>query len=193
MKFPAWFPTPGSWMSAILLTLLMGAIGIVIKLINEPVAQFVRQNLSSRLCWTLAALSILIPIVVIAFAHHLLHVYLDRFFPDSLSPEMGRTEGFFPGLMSWWEGMYGWLVIFISTTVTIAIITAFFPFDSSEYAFLYYMQMLFAWDEPKHLLSAPVIGRTIAAAYLYQFEYLVHRRVKEDRGGKGSRGSKPHL
>lgn len=187
MKAPAWFPSPGSWMSAILLTLLMSAIAFVIKLTSEPVGQFLEQNLSTRLRWSLAALSILLPILVIAVTHHLLHLYLDRYFPDTQSLEMGRTEGFFPGLMSWWEGMYGWLVIFVSTTITISIIAAFFPFDSSGYAFLYYMQTLFAWDDPKHLLSAPVIGRTITAAYLYQFEHLVRRRWKNDRYNTHSR------
>ncbi len=180
---PAWIPYPGSWLSAILLTVLMGAIAFGIKLTSKPIVQFLEQNLSSHLMWSLATLSILLPILVIAFAHHLLHLYLDRYFPDPQASE--KTEGFFPGLMSWWEGMYGWLVIVISTILAIAILAAFSS-DSSGYAFLYYMQTLFAWDEPKHLLSAPVIGRTIIAAYLYHVEYLVRRRVKNE-------GAKAHF
>lgn len=93
------------------------------------------------------------------------------------SPKLGRTEGIFPGIISWWEGMYGWLVIVLSIVLSIAVMSAFLPYNSSSYALLGYMQMLFSWDRPEHILSVPNIGRTIIAAYLYQFKYLVHRHI----------------
>lgn len=183
-NWPTWIPSPGAWMNAILLTLLMGAVAYGVNLTGQ-LGQFLERNLSSRLGLTFGVLAILSPILVIAVAHHLLHLFLDRFFPDTQFPEMGRTEGIFPGLISWWEGLYGWLVIVLSIMLSIAIIGAFFPSDSSGYAILGYIQMLFSWNRPEHLLSAPTIGRTIIAAYFYQFEYLVRCRLS-------SRGSNTH-
>jgi hypothetical protein len=169
-----WIPNPNSWMSAILLNLLMGAFVFGIKCIQDPLGKFLRQNFSYRLLLTYQVLAILLPILAIAFTHHFLHLLLDRFFPETQTPDTARTEGLFPGILSWWEGLYGWLVIVLSVTLSIAIIAAFFHSDES---FLTYMQMLFSWDRPEHLLSAPSIGRTVIAAYFYQFEYLVHRQI----------------
>ena len=175
-NWPTWLPNPGSWMNALLLTLLMGFFASGIKFTGQ-MGQILYQHFSSRLGLTFAVLAILSPILVIAVAHHLLHLFLDRYFPDTQSPKMGRTEGIFPGLISWWEGMYGWLVIVLSIVLSIAIMSAFLPYNSSSYALFGYMQMLFSWDRPEHILSVPNIGRTIIAAYLYQFEYLVHRQI----------------
>lgn len=173
---PSWIPCPGAWMRAILLTVLMGAIAISIKPISQPFSQFLAQHLP-HLQLYFALLSALLPIFLIAIAHHGVHLFLDRFFPDSQASDMDRTEGFFPGLLSWWEGLYGWLVIVISTILTLAIIVAFHT-NSSGYALLYQIQALAIWDDPKHLFSGPVIVRTIFAAGLYQFEHLVRCRLK---------------
>jgi hypothetical protein len=88
---------------------------------------------------------------------------LDRFFPDTRTTT-DTSEGFFPGLMSWWEGLFAWLAIAVSTILAIAIIIAVFPYDSSENSIPRYLLMLCAWDDPKHLFSAPVIGRTVIVA-----------------------------
>lgn len=176
-NWPTWIPNPGSWINAILLTLLMGAFAFSINLTGQ-LGYFLQRNLSSGLGLSFGVLAILSPILVIAVAHHLLHLVLDRFFPGTQSPEMGRTEGLFPGLISWWEGLYGWLVIVLSIVLSIAIVGVFFPSDSSGYALLHYMQMLFSWHRSEYILSGPTIGRTIVAAYLYQFEHLVRCRLR---------------
>jgi len=102
-----WIPNPNSWMSAILLNLLMGAFVFGIKCIQDPLGKFLRQNFSYRLLLTYQVLAILLPILAIAFTHHFLHLLLDRFFPETQTPDTARTEGLFPGILSWWEGLYG--------------------------------------------------------------------------------------
>lgn len=165
-------------MSAILLTLLMGAIAITVNPISQPLSQFLLRHFP-QLWLSLALLCTLLPILGIAFAHHWLNLFLDRFFPDPQASAMNTTEGFFPGLMSWWEGLYGWLVIFVSTILTLAIIFAFHT-NSSQYTLLYRIQALAVWDDPKHLFSGPVIVRTIIAAMLYQVEHLFRYHLKSE-------------
>lgn len=173
----SWFPSFGSWMSAILLTLLTGFLGFGVHY-TQRLSQFIIENWSSRLGSACLILAILSPIVAIAIVHHLLHLFLDRFFPDSQSTEIDGTTGIFPGMMSWWEGLYGWTVIFISTLITIAIIIAFFPIDESGWAILAYARQLFSWDQPQDFLFPPNIIRVIIAAHLYQIEHLVRCRLR---------------
>ena len=175
-----WFPATGAWMSAILLTLLMGVVTLIIKQTSIPLIRFIGEHLSTKMSWCLSVLSLLAPILIIAFIHHWLHLLLDRFFPDTQSATSEEGDSFFPGLMSWWEGLFAWLAIAVSTILAIAIIIAICPYDSSENSVIKYLLMLSAWDDPKHLFSAPVIGRTIIAAYLYHFEYLVRCRVQAE-------------
>ena len=174
------FPATGAWMSAILLTLLMGVVTLIIKQTSEPLSRFIEEHLSTKMSWSLSVLSLLAPVLIIAFIHHWLHLILDRFFPDTQSATTDISGGFFPGLMSWWEGLFAWLAIAVSTILAVGIIIAVFPYDSSENSIIRYLLMLCAWDEPKHLLSAPVIGRTAIAAYIYHFEYLVRCRVQAE-------------
>ena len=73
-----------------------------------------------------APLLLLVPIVVISFSHHYLHLFLDRFFPDLRLPEMEKVTVFFPSIMSWWEGFYGLLVIIVAlllSDITLSFLT----------------------------------------------------------------------
>ena len=108
-NWPAWIPNPDAWMSAILLILLWRGIGVVIRIIFQLGEPLMAISPKMRFLFYFAA--ILSPIVVIAVAHHLLHLFLERYAPNSRSPGMGRVEGFLPTLMSWWEGFYGWMAI----------------------------------------------------------------------------------
>ncbi len=117
--------------------------------------------------------AILSPILAIAFAHHLLHMVLDRYAPSSRSPGMSATEGLLPSLMSWWEGFYGWMAIALALVVSQIIEIIFW--SSPSFNSLY--NLLAWWDELKDLFTLPTLYRVIAAAYLYQFEYLVRNHL----------------
>lgn len=173
-------PATGAWMSAILLTLLMGVVPLILKQIGAPLSQFIGKHFSTNMSWSLSVLSLLAPILIIALIHHWLHLILDRFFPDNQTATTEAGGSFFPSLMSWWEGLFAWVAIAVSTILAIGIIIAVFPYDSSENSVIKYLLMLFAWDDPKHLFSVPVIGRSIIVAYLYHFEYLVRCRVQAE-------------
>ena len=42
------------------------------------------------------------------------HTFLDIFFPESRIPEDEAQAGWFPSIISWWEGIYGWSVNVLS-------------------------------------------------------------------------------
>ena len=164
-NWPAWIPNPTAWMSAILLILLFRGISVVIRIIfqlSEPL-----MAISPKLRILLYFAALLSPILVIAVAHHLLHMFLDRYAPHTRSPGMRATEGLLPSLMSWWEGFYGWMAIALALVVSSIIQVIFFPSFNSLY------ERLAWWDELRDLFTLPTLYRVITVAYLYQFESLV--------------------
>ncbi len=168
-NWPTWIPNPTSWMGAILLILLVRGIAVVIRIIVEYGYSLLEISPKLRIFLYFSAL--LSPILVIAVAHHLLHLFLDRYAPSSRSPGMSPVEGFLPTLMSWWEGFYGWMAIALAIVVSFMIEILF----SRSYNSLYHL--LAWWDELKDLFTLPTLYRVITAAYLYQFEYLVRNHL----------------
>ena len=117
-------------------------------------------------------LLLLSPIVVIAIAHNLLHLCLDLFFPDTQTPEMSTPKNiWFPGLMSWWEGLYGWLTITLAMIFSTVIGIILF---SPSY---YLSEMTNWWYGLKNFFNPLMLIRLVCAAYLYQFEYLVRTHL----------------
>jgi hypothetical protein len=168
MRLPYWFPSPTAWLSALILLLLIGGLGVCMRAVLSFGTSL--STVSPRLTILFGMLSLLCPIALIALAHHLLQVFLDRFFPDTRSIEIEGAIGAFPSLMSWWEGLYGWLVIILSTIISIGILGTIYY----SYNFLYELNnFLNSWDKLKHLLTLPSIAWIIVAASLYQFESLV--------------------
>lgn len=168
-NWPAWIPNPTAWMSAILLILLSRGIAVVIRIIFQQADSLLAISPKMRILLYFAAL--LSPILVIAVAHHFLHMFLDRYAPSSRAPGMSRTEGFLPTLMSWWEGFYGWMAIALALAVSSMIQIIFLPTPNSFY------NLLAWWDELKDLFTLPTLYRVVIAAYLYQFEYLVRHHL----------------
>ena len=169
-----WLPALRSWMSALLLLLLTGFLTYGATVVFNLGAWLGRisPNLSI-LVWVAALVT---PIALIAIAHHILHLFLDRFFPDSKGDDRDSNPGFFPGLMSWWEGLYGWLVIVLSTLLTFGLIASFAVTHRDYYQTL--VNLLSAWDKTRHFFSIPTLIWIVIAAYLYHFEDLVHRHLK---------------
>lgn len=168
-NWPSWIPNPNAWLSAILLILLTKGISVVIRIIVR-MGEFL-SNFSPKwgiLFWIIASLS---PILLIAVAHHWLHRFLDHYFPNTQSPEMRGTQGFLPSLMSWWEGFYGWLAIALSSLIGNAILVIVTPQPNVLYNLLNF------WIQKGNILTLPTLLQVIAAAYLYQFEYLVRQHL----------------
>jgi len=168
-NWPAWIPNPTSWMSAILLILLWRGIAVVIRMIFQ-MGELLMET-SPKLRFLLYFAALMSPILVIAVAHHLLHMVLDRYAPSSRSPGMTRTEGLLPTLMSWWEGFYGWMAIALAVVVSSMIQVISLPSFNSLY------DLLTWWDELRDLFTLPTLYRVITAAYLYQFEHLVRHHL----------------
>jgi hypothetical protein len=111
------------------------------------------------------------PILLIAFVHHWLHQFMDTYYPNTQSPEMSGTQGFFPGLMSWWEGLYGWLVISLAGLLSSIILVIFLPPPNVLSDLRYF------WTQTVNLFSVSTLLRLVISAYLYQFEYLVRQHL----------------
>ncbi|MCL1467789.1 hypothetical protein [Argonema galeatum] len=168
-NLPGWIPKPSSWLSAVLLILLVRGIAVAIGRIFEM--GYSLMDLSPKMQILLYFALLLSPIPVVAIAHHWLNVFLDRYSPNTRSPELGKIEGILPGLMSWWEGLYGWMTIALAMLLSGMIrFMFFFSYDS-----LY--EMLGWWDELRNFFTIYTLIRVVAAAYLYEFEHTVRHHL----------------
>jgi hypothetical protein len=168
-NWPNWIPSATAWMSAILLILLVRGLSVVLRIIFQQGESLMAISPKLRIILYFAAL--LSPILVIAVAHHLLQIVLDRYFPNTRSPEISSDLGQLPTLMSWWEGFYGWMAITLAMVVSGMIQVISSPSFNSLY------DMLGWWDELRDLFTLPTLYRVITAAYLYQFESLVRHHL----------------
>jgi hypothetical protein len=170
-----WFPNLSSWISAIVLALttglLVSGMGNVVRMTQ------IFDRLSPR--WDLFAgmLAMLSPILMIAFGHHLINLFLDKFFPDPQIPESERLRGFWPSLVSWWEGLYGWLVIILATVLCVGIGGLLLPSRTVYYGNSLWVSQIYAMlidpNKFKYIFSPPFILWIFSAAYLYQFEAVM--------------------
>ena len=168
-NFPKWIPSPNSWLSAILLILLVRVIAVVIRRIFDM--GYSLMELSPKMQIILYFALLLSPIPVVAIAHHWLHVFLDRYSPNTRSPELGKIEGIFPSLMSWWEGLYGWMTIALALLISGMVRFFFFFSEDSLY------QTLSWWNELKAFFTIYTLIRVVVAAYLYEFEHTVRQHL----------------
>ncbi|NEU83524.1 hypothetical protein G1O98_32060 [Nostoc sp. UIC10630] len=113
--WPLWFPYPSSWLKALILNLFLSFIIFILSNPGKVGYRITYLVQSPELFAILTILLILSPIPIISFTHHFLHLLISHFISEIQAPEIGRTKGLFPGIMSWWEGLYAWLVIAIST------------------------------------------------------------------------------
>lgn len=173
----SWFPLPRSWVNAIALVLLMAGF----------------QHLSSYLWWLISWIITFFPkfiylvyliitfspILLIAIVHHWLHQLLDQFFPESRLSVPETNQSLFPGLLSWWEGLYGWLVNHLSTILSWAILGVFLPFSHNASVMQFSpwsLSNLMGQAQP--LFSLSLLIQIIFAALFYQFEFKVQQRLQ---------------
>ena len=170
-NLPAWIPNFNSWMSAIFLLLLVRGMKYMLRAILENTDYRFLKLLSLNSHAVLYLLIILSPIAIIAIAHHILHISLDLFIPDSQTPEMKGRKFWFPGIMSWWEGLYGWLAIVLTMIISTVIGVIVF---SPNY---YLSEMNSWWLGARNFFHPLMFIRLICVAYLYQFEQIVRQHL----------------
>ncbi|WP_143854124.1 hypothetical protein [Nostoc sp. 'Peltigera membranacea cyanobiont' 210A] len=174
--WPLWFPYPTSWLKALVLNLFLSAIIFILKnpgKLGYRIAYFVS---SPELLAIFTILLILSPIPIISLTHHCLHLLISRFMSEIQAPEIGKTQGLLPGIMSWWEGLYAWLVIAISTLIAAFFSTILLPFFNISYArqIEYYTPME---NVNNNIILVFGVFYVSAGALVYQIEYLVRRRI----------------
>lgn len=174
--WPLWFPYPTSWLKALVLNLFLSAIIFILKnpgKLGYRIAYFVR---SPELLAIFTILLILSPITIISLTHHCLHLLISRFMSEIQAPEIGKTQGLLPGIMSWWEGLYAWLVIAIST-----LIAAFFSTIVLSLFDLSYVEPIEYYRQMQNINNNIIVIFGLfyisAGALTYQIEHLVRHRI----------------
>ena len=104
-KWSVWFPYPRSWLNALVLSIMLSVILCVVRITGitgRGIAVFLD---SPEIFVIFGIIALLSPIATIAFTHHLLHLLLSKLSSKFQSPEIGESQGFVPGLISWWVGL----------------------------------------------------------------------------------------
>ncbi|MBW4675295.1 MAG: hypothetical protein KME52_15125 [Desmonostoc geniculatum HA4340-LM1] len=183
--WPLWFPYPSSWLKALILALLLKVIIFVVDStgkVGYRIAYFVN---SLELFVMFTILLILSPIIIITFTHHCLHLLISRFISEIQAPEIGKTQGFFPGIMSWWEGLYAWLVIVISTLIATFFCTIFLPDFNLSYA----QPLEYYRGFHNKIIVLFGLFYILTGALIYQIEYLVRQRIISAYSGNKATGT----
>jgi hypothetical protein len=112
----------------------------------------------------LVILVTILPIPAIAFFHHF---FISRFIPAIPGERTNNIKGFVPGLISWWESLYSWLVFVLSTLIATLFSTPFLPLFK-----LNYERIIDSYTQPHRNIQAIfAIFWIISAAIFYQIEY----------------------
>ncbi len=173
-NWTCWIPFLRSWVNAIALILLMASLHHIPAYLWWIISWLITTF--PKLIYVFYVLITFSPILLIALLHHWLHQLLDQFFPESRLSNTAPVEGAFPGLVSWREGLYGWLVNQLSATLSWAILGIFLPMSNNTAVLQFSPWSLsnFLTQIPS-LSIATLIIQIIFAAFFYQFEYAVQR------------------
>ncbi len=173
--WPLWFPYPSSWLKALILTLFLRVIIFIVQNTGKLGYDIVYFVHSPELFLIFTILLILSPIPIISLTHHCLHLLVSQLISETQAPEIGRTHGLLPGIMSWWEGLYAWLVIVISTLIALLFSIILLPLFNPNYGrqIEYYTQL----DNINNEIVIFGLFYISAGALIYQIEYLVKHRI----------------
>jgi quinol-cytochrome oxidoreductase complex cytochrome b subunit len=86
---------------------------------------------------------------------------------------MKNTQGMKVKIFSWWEGLYGWLVIVISTMIATVLCTFLLPLFDLDYS----IKVANYTSYQKQIITIFGITFIIVSALLYQFEYCFKRSL----------------
>ncbi|MDF5729826.1 MAG: hypothetical protein PUP92_17900 [Rhizonema sp. PD38] len=163
------FPYPGSWLSALLLSVLMTGFVALIKH-NDLLLNFTTKWLDKPEVFTIILIIILIlPIPALALFHHF---FLSRVIP-TIPGEKINHQGLFPGLISWWESLYSWLVLILSTLSATLFCTPLLPLFKLDYETIVFAESQFS----RNIQVIFAIVWLLSATLFYQIEYLFKLRL----------------
>jgi hypothetical protein len=172
-KWAFWIPYPTSWLKAFILTFIFVVIVYLFGVQGRTGKSLAYLSSNPSTLAISGLISALSPIPIISFIHHFLHLFIGNLIPSIQAPEVGKVKGFMPKLIIWWEGLYGWLVITLSTLAASCLIFIFVP-EKIIVQTRFYSQVS---TGNQFITSAFVTLWTINAALLYQFEYLFKRHL----------------
>lgn len=171
--WPAYLPYPSCWLKSLILMIFLRVIGFVAEMSIKLGYGVAKLADSPELLAIFAIINILSPIVFIAFTHHYLHLIFSRFISEIQAPEVGIVKGLVPKLMSWWEGLYGWLVIVLSSLVAGLVCTIILPVFGLSYAKPPETYTNFE----QQIIAVFGIIWLIQGSLIYQIHYLVRQRI----------------
>jgi hypothetical protein len=167
---PRWFPYPHSWINALILSLLMTGLIAVLRNSSNLHRYILKSVDKPEILTVLVILLLILPIPAFAVFHHLV---LSRLIPAIPGERIRKKPGIVPGLISWWESLYSWLVLLLSTLIAILCFTPFLPLFN-----LNYEKIFSANSQPhKNIQAIFVISWITSAAILFQIEYLFKNRL----------------
>lgn len=162
-----WIPFPRSWISAVFLVIVSGLLINGTEKISS-IGYYLTRHLP-RLDALFGIFVALSPILFIATIHHFLNLLLDTLLPNNELLKLDKVQGLNPGLISWWKGLYSWVVIVLATMLTLGVMDVFLvPLGSIKY---------FYSDDHTFIISAIAVTWIVFAAYFYHFEHLVKRSI----------------
>ncbi|MFH7025181.1 MAG: hypothetical protein ACHBN1_07205 [Heteroscytonema crispum UTEX LB 1556] len=173
-RLPIWFPYASSWLSALMLSVVMaGFVSIIKRNSSGLLLKLVKSLANPEQLTILLILFLILPIPAIAFFHHF---FLGRFIPIIPGVRISKTQGFLPGVISWWESLYSWLVVVLSTLIATLFCTPFLPLFQ-----LSYQKLIFTYNQPHTAIQVLfAVVWLFNAAIFYQVEYLFKRRLISD-------------
>ena len=171
--WPNWFPHPAAWLSALLLVLLAGVLGFGASILFTT-ALFAGR-FSPRLAGVLVMAAILSPIFFTAVVHHLVHRVMDGVSQSTRRPDL-IASGLAPGLMSYWAGLYAWLVIVLASILTAGVMFVIRGLPDMPDPQLA-MQAFSGVETARRTLTLPSVVWFVSAAYLFHVWRQVERRL----------------
>lgn len=171
LKWFVWFPYPSSWIKALSLIIFLNVIVFIVRITATSGFWISAIINSPNILVLFGVFSLLIPIPIIAFTHHLLHLFLSKYISAIQTPEMKNTRGMKIQIFSWWEGLYGWLVIVISIMIATALSIFILPLFDLDFS----IEVSQYNSYQKQIITIFGILILVTSALLYQFEYCFKR------------------
>ncbi|MEL7241275.1 MAG: hypothetical protein AAGM40_02855 [Cyanobacteria bacterium J06573_2] len=166
-----WFPYPSSWIKALFITIFSNVVIFIVRITLISGFRISVIINSPHILVLFGVFSLLIPIPIIACTHHLLHLFLSKYISAIQTPEMKNTKGMKIQIFSWWEGLYGWLVIVISIMIASAMSIFLLPLFDLDLS----IRVAQYTSYQKQIITLFGILILVTAALLYQFEYCFKR------------------
>lgn len=172
MRFglPAWFPYPSAWLNALILSIFMTGLLALTRRSSGLDSYFAKWSNNPEVFTVSIILLLVLPIPAIAFFHHFC---IGRLISAIPGERTNNIKGLVPGLISWWESLYSWLVFVLSTLIAILFSTPFLPLFQ-----LNYEKIINSYNQPhKNMQAIFAIFWILSAAIFYQLEYLFKYRL----------------